>query len=159
MFNGLNKYALSGPGIAVREVASANPQGAFIPRGRETASARGHRETASAGGNGPSSSSAMVLGGITSEDISLNYIGGSSSSKQAGGGTQSHVPQEIYKYYDAIFREDSICGAVIELRSNIPYGDFSMHGVPKVRLQKYEEAIDNMRLRTMMPRLALERDV
>jgi len=159
MFNGLNKYSLSGSQVLSREVATVNAGGAAVGRGlggREIASTA-HREVANAGG-GNTSSSAMVLGGITAEDITLNYIGGASSNNKAGGGSQSQVPQEIYKYYDAIFREDSICGAVIELRSSIPYGDFSLHGVGKARLQKYEEAVDNMRLRTMMPRLALERD-
>lgn len=161
MYNGLDRYTLNGRAIATRETANYVPNvGAGAP-GREVS--RGGREiarrieTANSGGN--TSSSAMVLGGITHEDISLNYIGGSSDARSGGGGSQSKVPPEVYKYYDAIFREDSLVGAAIEMRANIPYGDFSLHGVDKARLQKYEEAVDNMRLRTMMPRLAIERDV
>lgn len=154
MFSGLNRYQLNGRSIGTREVASYVSPGE-VKYGRGVS--RTGRETASANSN--IGSSAMVLGGVTHEDISLNYIGGSSDSKSGGGGSQAKIPAEVYKYYDAIFREDSICGAAIELRANIPYGDFVIHGVEKARLQKYEEAIDNMRLRTMMPRIAIERDV
>ncbi len=160
MFNGLDRYTLNGRSVATRETAGYSPIGAGAP-GREVS--RGGREIARrielANSGGNTSSSAMVLGGVTHEDISLNYIGGSSDAKAGGGGAQSKVPAEVYKYYDAIFREDSICGAAIQLRANIPYGDFSLHGVDKARLQKYEEAVDNMRLRTMMPSIAIERDV
>lgn len=162
MFSGLNKYSLNGHSVAAREIASYASTHGTIALGREVARggrSSGRIETASAGGGGNITSSAMVLGGISYEDISLNYIGGSSDARANGGGSQSKVPMEIYRYYDAIFREDSVCGAAIELRSSIPYGDFTIHGVPKARLQKYEEAIDNMRLRTMMPRIAIERDV
>jgi hypothetical protein len=150
MFSGLGKYQLSGRNvIAGREVSMDNNAG-HVRSGVEIARSR---ETASG-----SSTSSAAFGGITDEDLSLNYIGGSSSSK-GGGGSTSNAPPEIYKYYNAIYREDSICGPAIDLRANIPYGDFAVHGVDKARIQKYEEAVDNMRLRTVMPRLAIERDV
>jgi hypothetical protein len=158
MFNGLDKYHLRGRTVASREIASTNPAGAVMS-GREVA--RGSREVARSRETASSntSASAMALGGITDEDLSLAYVGGSSSSQGGGKNNSSNVPAEIYKYYAAIFREDSICGAAIELRANIPYGDFSIQGVEKSRAQKFEEAVENMRLRTMMPRLAIERDV
>ena len=150
MFSGLDKYRMNGRNIASRETASASPAG-YVKGRKETARSK---ETASAS----TSVSGMALGGVTHDDISLNYIGGTSNQRSGGAGS-SGVPQEVYKYYDALYREDSICGAAIELRANIPYGDFRLHGVGKAELQVYEEAVDNMRLRTMMPRVAIERDV
>lgn len=153
MFTGLDRNRSYG-GIG-KEVAMWNGRhGALRAKGRTEEIANynsGKRETASM------STSASAYGGLTDEDLSLNYIGGSSNKKGSSG--SGNVPQQVYKWYDAIFREDSICGAAIELRSNIPYGDFTLSGVQKNKLQKYEEAVDNMRLRSMMPRIAIERDV
>ena len=158
MLNGLDKYRLRGKqGVHVsRETASSNVAGASVSRkAQEVATKISGTETAS---GQPTSATGMSLGGLTEQDIVLNYIGGSSNQLASGQNT-SGVPQQIYKYYDAMFREDSVCGAAIELRANIPYGDFTLTGVDKAKLQVYEEAVDNMRLRTLMPRIAIERDV
>lgn len=154
MFSGLDRYKFDRYNlVSSGNRVATNRYGHSTPRTPETASVVdiSSRETASI------SVSQSSYGGLTDEDISLNYIGGSSSKK--GAGSNSSVPQQVYKWYDAIFREDSICGAAIELRANIPYGGFTIGGLQKAKLQKYEEAIDNMRLREVMKRVAIERDV
>lgn len=146
MLKGFGRYGLNSVGkVRTRETASVSGSGL----------SRRFTEKASGGAN---NSTAMALGGITHEDLILSYIGGTADSRANQSGYQ--IAPDYYRYCGAVFREDGVCGAAVELRSNIPYSDFRLTNMrDQKRLQKYNQAIGGMRLNSLMRRVAIDRDV
>jgi hypothetical protein len=150
MIRGFGSYSERGGVIQARETASSQRRGAELAvRGR----AGRNVETASGG----AAVSSMGFGGLTADDLSLSYIGGSASRNTQN--TYS-APPEVYNYYAAIFREDHVCGAAVELRSNIPYAaGMRLSGTKDAsRLKVYQDTVSALRMESMMARISIERD-
>lgn len=149
MIKGIGSYDVRGGVIRTRETAGARGD-----NGRAGALRTRQREVANAAAINVSSS---AMGGVTHDDLSLSYIGGSASRQQQGG---FGAPPEVYNYYAAIFREDSVCGAAVELRANIPYAaGFRVSGIKDAaRLKVYKDALNAMRMDSMFSRISIDRD-
>lgn len=63
----------------------------------------------------------------------------------------------LNKLFVDIYYHDCISGSVVDLISNLPFSDFSLSGIKDQKVLKvYMKNIDNMRLKTLLPNLAVD---
>lgn len=62
----------------------------------------------------------------------------------------------LRKIYKDIYDNDPICGGTIDLMSRLPFSDFTLTGVDAKYSEKYLEAIDRLKVRTLFPEITAE---
>lgn len=61
------------------------------------------------------------------------------------------------KLYKDIYNYDTICGAAVDLKSNLPFSDFTLTGVSSPeRLQKYLKSVENIYITKQLPSIAVD---
>ena len=56
-----------------------------------------------------------------------------------------------------MYYHDPICGGAVDIYSKLPFGDFSLSGLPeKEMLYKFYESLSSMRVKTLMPSMAVD---
>lgn len=123
----------------------------------EVLSNNGLIETADAGtGAGASSGSmikprtmyASVLEGFLYTDVE------SSDNNILGNRTKDSSLNRIFR---DIYYHDPVCGSAVDLMSNMPFSDFSLSGAKDRKVyRKFEESINNMNVKALLPRLSNE---
>jgi hypothetical protein len=64
---------------------------------------------------------------------------------------------ELNKLYRKIYQYDSVSGAAVDLMAMLPFSDFSVSGVEdKAVLQVYQDTLEHLNIRTLMPQMAVE---
>ena len=65
--------------------------------------------------------------------------------------------QYFHRLYRDMYYHDPLCGSAVDLMSMFPFSDFSMGGITNPRVQQeYEENIERLNVRTLMPDLSID---
>lgn len=62
----------------------------------------------------------------------------------------------LRKIYKDIYDNDPICGGTIDLMSRLPFSDFTLTGTDSKYAEKYLEAIDRLKIRSLFPEITAE---
>lgn len=60
----------------------------------------------------------------------------------------------LRKYYRDIYYYDAVAGSAVDLFSHFPFGEFSLTGCAEDRLEKYNESMSRLNVRSLMPEIA-----
>lgn len=67
------------------------------------------------------------------------------------------VPEQedhLRKFYRDIYYYDAVSGAAVDLFSNFPFSDFSLTGCDEKRLEKYNESLNRINIRSLLPEIS-----
>lgn len=137
MFSSSKRFSVNGSTGSVRSVKLHSPT-------KASAKSSASKETANLFG-------AFGLGGL---------VGNSGMNVHATGPMASVnmltylVPEQeasLRTYYRDIYYYDPVCGAAIDLLSSFPFSDFTLTGVNSKLLEKYNESMARLNVRSLMP--------
>lgn len=114
----------------------------------------GIMETANSDGLGsgsmirPRTMYASVLEGFLHTDVE-------SSDNNVLGNKEKDVM--LNRLFRDIYYHDPVCGSAVDLMSNMPFSDFSLSGAKDKKVyRKYEESLNNMNVKMLLPQLSNE---
>lgn len=127
--------------------APATPEVALTHM-RKSPSSESKKETASLFGQG--------LGGNLGQS-SMSILGsGPLSTTTLLSGLVPENEALLNVYYRDIYYHDSVAGAVVDMISTFPFSDFSLMGIEdSTILDKYEESVARLNVRSLMPQISL----
>lgn len=136
MFGPTRRFSVTGKTGQISSVRTHSQQAAV-------AKSSANKETSMFGAFGLGS-----LGGNSSMNVQM-------SGPMATVGMLSYlVPQQedmLRQYYRDIYYYDPVCGAAIDMLSSFPFSDFSLTGVDNDKLEKYQESLARLNIRSLMP--------
>jgi hypothetical protein len=109
----------------------------------------------------------MEVSGANSETASFGWLGsGPNPSRTSTMGMNpsallmltgliSDQHQLMLNLLHDIYRYDAVCGSAVDMISNFPFSNFSLTGVKKSELEKFEESIARLNFRTLMPEISV----
>lgn len=110
-------------------------------------------ETAQAG---PTTMTTSSLGGAgMTEDVLTEFVPSNNDNRG-----QIQTNQLLNRIYRDIYYHDSVCGSVVDLRSILPFSEFSLTGIRDEKmLMLFSEAVDKMNLQALLPQISVSYDV
>lgn len=106
---------------------------------------------------GDSSMNGMATGG------SYQLTGGNLVTPHLYNTLSGFLPDEdtnqplYHKLYKDLYNYDTICGATVDLKANLPFSNFTITGVSdENRLQKYLKSVENIYITKQLPSIAVD---
>lgn len=138
----------------------------FITGGSRGVSATGPRKI-----HGMVSSTASQMPSITHEvKANLGFGGGSQVPVSTVGAWASEyqymmtglIPADpmitdssgLSLFYRDIYLMDATAGSAVDIQSTFPFSDFKLRGLPSKKLRPFEEALERLNIRRMMPEIS-----
>ena len=110
-------------------------------------------ETAQAGPTTMTTSS--LAGAGMTEDVLTEFVPSNNDNRG-----QIQANQLLNRIYRDIYYHDSVCGSIVDLRSVLPFSEFSLTGIRDEKmLMLFSEAVDKMNLQSLMPQISVSYDV
>lgn len=133
-----NRYSASGDRLRIRSASAALAS----PPVAITASKTSVTANSWGGGMGGAGVpvSGMPVGG-------LNY-------NKFFTGMLPEAEEALIPYYRDIYYFDSVAGATVDIIGSFPFSDFSLVGLDKNEIQVYEESMNRINVRSLMPQIS-----
>ena len=91
----------------------------------------------------------------TTQTVS-SLLGASLKSSLLDGLLEEKSSQQIHAVYKDIYLHDPIAGAAIELKSSLPWSDFTLVGVPESLTQTYMDNIERLNMLALHQELSVD---
>jgi hypothetical protein len=65
--------------------------------------------------------------------------------------------QGLRRLYRDIYDYDAVCGSIVDMLSVFPFSDYSLTGLDADKIEKYEESLQRLNIRALMPEISLAR--
>jgi len=90
--------------------------------------------------------------GVPSNTVIKSFAKPTSVGLQIG--LVSDAPHQVVTLAREMYSNDGLLGAVVDTLSDIPFGAFSLSGIPKELMKPYEVSLDRVRAKTLMPSMS-----
>lgn len=145
--------------FAVRNGHVVNGSASPLPSA-EVALTNNRKQPGSSGSLFPNKETASIFGsglGSGPGNASMSVMGtGPLATTSLLSGLVPENEALLNLYYRDIYYHDSVSGAVVDMISTFPFSDFSLMGVDdKAVLDKYEESVARLNVRSLMPQISL----
>lgn len=99
--------------------------------------------------------SGLGLGSASSAGLSVTAFWGNYYQYFMTGLINDLEPESLKEFFRDIYLYDNVAGSAVDIQSTMPFSDWTLGGLDEDKLDKYNEALNRLNIRRMLPEISV----
>lgn len=135
--------------------SSGRAVSSYLPRAANPATSQSSTVEASFGGFGGLGGGMAPMSGMSVNTFWSSEYQYMLTGLLSGGDPLSTDSQSLALMYRDIYLLDNTAGSAVDIQSTFPFSDFELRGLSEDKLKIFQESVDQLNLRRMMPEISV----